>query len=135
MAKKLNIQAALMQSGANIAGGVAAAAVNKVGFIKKQKMVIRGAAKLVLGAFLPSLLKLKGQSAETANSAIAGWNAVAGIEMVNGLLTKNGANPDKALSISGVGNAGNIMGNDYAPNAVYQISGDEAPAGAQSDIM
>ncbi len=96
MAKKLNIQAALMKSGANVGGGVAAAAINKVGFVGKQKMIIRGAAKIVLGALLPSLLKVKGKSSETVNDAVAGWNAVAGIELVNGLITKNGTNPEKA---------------------------------------
>lgn len=134
MAKKLNIQAALMKSGANIGGGVAAAAINKIGFVSKQKMMIRGGAKLVLGAFLPSFLKLKGQSAETVNDAAAGWNAVAGIELVNGLLTKNGESPEKALSISGIGSMPNITGNDYEPGATYHLGGADQQ-GPASNMM
>ncbi len=127
MANKLNIQDALMKSGANVAGGVAAAAVNKVKFVKDQKPTMRGAAKLVLGAFLPSLLKVKGKTAEMVNNTIAGWNAVAGIELVNGLLTKNGTGDvTKALSISGTGKA-NIMGPKYdydQPRETYHIADD-----------
>lgn len=133
MAKKLNIKDALMKSGANIGGGVAAAAINKVGFVKKQKMVVRGIAKLAIGALLPSLLKTKGKSAEMLNDAVSGWNAVAGIELANGFITKNGTEPDKALSISGVGAMPTIMGNDYDADATYHLNGDVATQ--QQDIM
>jgi hypothetical protein len=71
-AKKLNIQAALMKSGANVGGGIAAAAINKIGFVKKQKMIIRGAAKLGIGALLPSFLKLKGK-ANSCKSSKQSW--------------------------------------------------------------
>lgn len=108
--KKLNTKGALMKGLYNGGGAIAAAAVNKVGIVGKQKAVVRGLAKLAIGAFLPSLLG-KGKKSEVVDQAVAGWNGIAALEVANGILTKNGADPTKAISIAGIGDVNpNILG-------------------------
>jgi hypothetical protein len=98
--KKLNITSSLKTAALNAGGGVAAAAVNKLPFVAgvKNKMVL-AAGKLLVGAFLPSILG-KGKSKGAVESAAAGWNTVAGLELVNSVIAKN--DPTKALGISGM---------------------------------
>jgi hypothetical protein len=118
MKSKLNIQKALMQAGYNGGGAIAAASVNKIEFVGKLKPVIRGGAKLAIGALIPSLLK--GKKNEAIEGAVAGWNAIAALELANGILTKNGAEPTKAISIAGIGDVNpNIMG---VADAEYTLS-------------
>jgi hypothetical protein len=108
--KKLNTKSALMKGVYNGGGAIAAAAINKVGIIGKQKAVVRGIGKLVIGAFLPSMLG-KGKKSEVVEQAVAGWNGIAALELANGILTKNGSDPTKAISIAGIGDVNpNILG-------------------------
>lgn len=98
--KKLNITSSLKTAALNAGGGAAAAAVNKLPFVAgiKNRMVL-AVGKLVAGAFLPSMLG-KGKSKGTIEAAAAGWNAVAGVELINSVIAKN--DPTKALGISGM---------------------------------
>ena len=119
MAKKFDTKAALTKAAFNGGGAIAAVGINKIEFVGKQKPIFRGAGKLLLGAFLPSLIS-KGKKSEPIEQAVAGWNAVAAIEIANGILTKNGKDPAKALSIAGFGDIDpNIMGVGAA-DAVYE---------------
>lgn len=128
---KVNIKAALMKAGANAAGAAGAAYLNKIEFVGKQKPLFRGLGKMVIAALLPSIAG-KGKSAGVVNDVAAGMNAVAGIEIINGILTKNGQDPTKAISIAGIGDVdANIMG----PDATYIIDDTAAGGGNVDDNL
>lgn len=130
MKQKLNIKSALMKAGYNGGGALAAASVNKIEFVGKQKPLIRGIAKLVVGAFLPSLMG--GKKNEAIENAVAGWNGIAAIEIANGIVTKNGKEPEKAISVSGIGDVNpNIMG---AADAEYYFPNQDQGM-ADDDVM
>lgn len=130
MKQKLNIKSALMKAGYNGGGALAAASINKIEFVGKQKPLVRGIAKLVLGAFLPSLMG--GKKNEAIEGAVAGWNGVAAIEIANAVITKNGTDPSKAISIGAIGDVNpNIMG---VADASYDFT-DNSAADFDDDVM
>ena len=97
--KKINIKGALMKSAATGGGAILAASANKIEFIQKMKVPIRGILKIVAGALLPEVIG-KGKKAQVVSDAGSGMIAVGALELYNGLVAKS--DPTKALSISGV---------------------------------
>lgn len=133
MAKNLDIKSALLKAGASAGGGIAAASLNKIDFVNKQKAVVRGLGKIIIGAFLPVFIKNK-KHKELAEQAAAGFSAVGGIELANGIITKGGTeNMDKAIKISGIGDINpNILGVGNI-DATYIMDGDQEPASEYND--
>ncbi len=111
MATKINVKAALMSAGANAGGALAAAKINDVGFVGKQKPIQRAVGKLLLGAAAVHFLA-KGKKASIINDAVAGWNGIAAIELLNGIKSKNGTDATaKPISIGAIGDVdSNILG-------------------------
>lgn len=98
--KKLNITSNLKKAGLNGAGGVAAAAINKITFVKNiQNKMLVALGKIGVAAFLPSVVG-KGKSKGMVEDFSAGFAAVGGIELVNSVIAKN--DPNNALGISGM---------------------------------
>lgn len=129
--KKLNIKAAVMDAAANGAGAVAAVSLNKIGFIQKQKPLVRGLIKVAAGAFLPKLLG-KGKSGALLDNVGKGMMAIGVVEIANDTVFKN--NP---VSISGVGtlptigevDPGTLITENYVSGTLPTVGSDAAVLG------
>ena len=127
---KLKMGGVIKSTAFNVAGGIGAAAINKVPFVaSKPKMLVLG-AKLLLSAFLPTIIGKvsKGKGAKEAAEGIsAGMNGVIGLEVFNAVVAKG--DTTKQLGVSGFPNVGAFTYNT-ANVANYGVTkGDAVGAG------
>ncbi len=96
--KKINLKGAALKVAGTGAGAYAAIKLNKISFVANLSPVIRGVAKIGIGALLPGLLKQKPGS--IADHAGNGMIAIGALELASKF--------DTSISISGFPTVGKI---------------------------
>lgn len=105
--KKLNIKAMLMPVAGSTLGIVASAKVDSIPFVAKQKPLIKGIGKVVIGALLPHFAKAKpGDLVSSAGAAMSGYG---GAQIINSFVPGFGIAGVDMPTLGGMPTLGSVV--------------------------